>query len=96
MINLDLNVPAIAESFHANWTSKGHDDHETEWRLKLPLAVAGHSAGSLTIAGRRDEDGLSADTPRREGVRCLAPGRGAQQAEQPECEQLLPVHLLIS
>jgi UDP-GlcNAc:undecaprenyl-phosphate/decaprenyl-phosphate GlcNAc-1-phosphate transferase len=56
MINLDLNVPAIAESFHANWTSKGHDDHETEWRLKLPLAVAGHSAGSLTIAGRRDDD----------------------------------------
>jgi UDP-GlcNAc:undecaprenyl-phosphate GlcNAc-1-phosphate transferase len=56
MINLDLNVPAIAESFHANWHSNSHGDQGSEWRLKLPLAVAGHSAGSLTIAGQRDEE----------------------------------------
>jgi UDP-GlcNAc:undecaprenyl-phosphate GlcNAc-1-phosphate transferase len=55
-INLDLNVPSIAESYHANWSSNGYDEQETEWRLKLPLAVAGHSAGSLTIAGHRDDD----------------------------------------
>jgi UDP-GlcNAc:undecaprenyl-phosphate GlcNAc-1-phosphate transferase len=56
MINLDLNIPAIAESFHANWHSNAHGNQESEWRLKLPLAVAGHSAGSLTIAGQRDEE----------------------------------------
>jgi UDP-GlcNAc:undecaprenyl-phosphate/decaprenyl-phosphate GlcNAc-1-phosphate transferase len=55
-INLDLNVPAIAESYHANWTSNGRDEDETQWRLKLPLAVAGHSAGTLTIAGQRDDE----------------------------------------
>jgi len=54
-IKLDLNVPAIAESFHGNWSNNGHDEQEGEWRLKLPLAVAGHSAGSLTIAGNRDD-----------------------------------------
>jgi hypothetical protein len=56
VINLDLNVPSISESFHANWHSRADGNQETEWRLKLPLAVAGHSAGSLTIAGQRDEE----------------------------------------
>jgi UDP-GlcNAc:undecaprenyl-phosphate GlcNAc-1-phosphate transferase len=55
-IKLDLNVPAIAESYHANWSSNGRDEHANEWKLKLPLAVAGHNAGSLTIAGERDDD----------------------------------------
>jgi UDP-GlcNAc:undecaprenyl-phosphate GlcNAc-1-phosphate transferase len=55
-INLDLNVPSIAESYHANWSSNGRGEHENEWKLKLPLAVAGHAAGSLTVAGERDDD----------------------------------------
>jgi UDP-GlcNAc:undecaprenyl-phosphate GlcNAc-1-phosphate transferase len=55
-IDLDLNVPAIAEGYHASWTCNGRDGHENEWRLRLPLAVAGHAAGSLAIAGLRDED----------------------------------------
>ena len=55
-INLDLNVPSIAESYHANWSSNGRDEHDNEWKLKLPLAIAGHAAGSLTIAGERDDD----------------------------------------
>jgi UDP-GlcNAc:undecaprenyl-phosphate/decaprenyl-phosphate GlcNAc-1-phosphate transferase len=55
-INLDLNVPAIAEGYHASWSRNGREDHENEWKLKLPLAVAGHTAGSLTIAGERDDD----------------------------------------
>ena len=55
-IKLDLNVPAIAESFHATWSSNGHEDRENEWRLRLPLAVAGHTAGSLTVVGERDEE----------------------------------------
>lgn len=54
-INLDLNVPAISENFHGNWSSNGHEERQSEWKLKLPLAVAGHSAGSLTIAGNRDD-----------------------------------------
>lgn len=53
-IRLDLNVPSIAESFHGDWSSNGHEEQESEWRLKLPLAVAGHSAGSLTVAGNRN------------------------------------------
>ncbi len=56
MINLDLNVPAIAEGYHATWNRHGREDHKNEWKLKLPLAVAGHTAGSLTISGERDED----------------------------------------
>jgi UDP-GlcNAc:undecaprenyl-phosphate GlcNAc-1-phosphate transferase len=55
-ISLDLNVPAIAEGYHASWSRNGREDHENEWKLKLPLAVAGHTAGSLTIAGERDDD----------------------------------------
>ena len=55
-IHLDLNVPAIAESFHASWSRNGRDEHENEWKLKLPLAVAGHAAGSLTIVGQRNDD----------------------------------------
>jgi UDP-GlcNAc:undecaprenyl-phosphate GlcNAc-1-phosphate transferase len=55
-IDLDLNVPAIAEGYHASWTRNGRNGQENEWRLRLPLAVAGHTAGSLTIAGLRDEE----------------------------------------
>jgi UDP-GlcNAc:undecaprenyl-phosphate GlcNAc-1-phosphate transferase len=55
-IKLDLNVPAIAESYHATWSSNGYDERENEWRLRLPLAVAGHTAGSLTIVGERDDE----------------------------------------
>jgi UDP-GlcNAc:undecaprenyl-phosphate GlcNAc-1-phosphate transferase len=60
-IHLDLNVPALAEGYHATWSRNGRDDHENEWKLKLPLAVAGHTAGSLTIAGERDEDSACPD-----------------------------------
>ncbi len=55
MISLDLNVPSIAESFHAHWSRNGQNETETEWRLRLPLSVAGHSAGKLIIAGQRDD-----------------------------------------
>lgn len=56
MISLDLNVPAIAEGFHAHWASNDHSEPETEWQLRLPLSVAGHPAGKLTIAGHRDDE----------------------------------------
>ena len=56
MISLDLNVPAIAEGFHAHWSSNDHDEPETEWHLRLPLSVAGHPAGKLIIAGQRNDD----------------------------------------
>jgi UDP-GlcNAc:undecaprenyl-phosphate GlcNAc-1-phosphate transferase len=52
---LDVNAPALHESYHARW-ARAHEDGEvpTLWRAALPITVAGSIVGRLEIAAVPD------------------------------------------
>jgi UDP-GlcNAc:undecaprenyl-phosphate/decaprenyl-phosphate GlcNAc-1-phosphate transferase len=55
-IQLDVNMPALQEGYSGVWESPVPEDRDNQWELKLPLLVAGHGVGSLTIVGEHDGD----------------------------------------
>jgi UDP-GlcNAc:undecaprenyl-phosphate GlcNAc-1-phosphate transferase len=52
---LDVNAPALHESYHARW-ARAHEDGEvpTLWRAALPITLAGSIVGRLEIAAVPD------------------------------------------
>ncbi len=52
-IKLTIDMPAIHESFYANWRSSRSqaDDREQTWRLTHPLSVDGELVGQIDLAG---------------------------------------------
>jgi UDP-GlcNAc:undecaprenyl-phosphate/decaprenyl-phosphate GlcNAc-1-phosphate transferase len=55
-ICLDVNAPAIQETYHARWSSEVDDPADFGvWRAELPVVVQGQSVGRLEIAGKRDQ-----------------------------------------
>jgi UDP-GlcNAc:undecaprenyl-phosphate GlcNAc-1-phosphate transferase len=53
-VHLDVNAPALHESYVATWTHAGARDLERCWRLELPLSVGDLQVGHLDIRGRRN------------------------------------------
>jgi UDP-GlcNAc:undecaprenyl-phosphate GlcNAc-1-phosphate transferase len=53
-VHLDVNAPALHESFVATWESPGARNMERCWRLQLPLAVGNMQVGWLDVRGCRN------------------------------------------
>ncbi|MEC9092116.1 MAG: MraY family glycosyltransferase [Planctomycetota bacterium] len=50
-IKLDLNLPWLHESFHADWKRPTEADSEELWQTRLPLAANGRVYGRMEISG---------------------------------------------
>lgn len=57
-VRLSVELPNLAESFHASWkrSDGDHNGSETCWHLKVPLVVGDHVVGDLTILGPKTND----------------------------------------
>jgi len=53
-MNLDVNVPAAHEGYHASWRSIHWSDSSELWRAEIPLCAGQQIIGRLTISGERD------------------------------------------
>jgi UDP-GlcNAc:undecaprenyl-phosphate GlcNAc-1-phosphate transferase len=55
-VRLDINAPALHESYHAQWHRHGHDADGAEpgWRAELPLVVRRQVVGRIEVIGRQD------------------------------------------
>jgi UDP-GlcNAc:undecaprenyl-phosphate/decaprenyl-phosphate GlcNAc-1-phosphate transferase len=55
-VRLDINAPALHESYHAHWTHPADeaDGVEGSWRAEMPLVVRGQVVGRIHVTGRRD------------------------------------------
>jgi UDP-GlcNAc:undecaprenyl-phosphate GlcNAc-1-phosphate transferase len=54
-IDLDVNSPAMKESFHANWCQPSTRELHECWRMELPLFVEGLAVGRLQVSGERQQ-----------------------------------------
>jgi len=62
-LGLDVNAPAMHESYVARWKHPAPAPEEYLWRLEIPLFGShGTPLGRLTVAGRRDDDQPLTDT----------------------------------
>jgi UDP-GlcNAc:undecaprenyl-phosphate GlcNAc-1-phosphate transferase len=52
-VDLDVNLPAVKESFHANWYQPTARERHECWSMELPLFVNGRAAGRLQVCGER-------------------------------------------
>lgn len=50
-IKLDLNLPWLHESFHADWKKSVQAENDEVWQTRLPLAAKGRIYGRIEIAG---------------------------------------------
>jgi len=64
-ICLDINAPAIQETYHARWSSQTDDPADfTVWRAELPMVVDMQTVGRLEVAGRRGNGSMSSEISR--------------------------------
>jgi UDP-GlcNAc:undecaprenyl-phosphate GlcNAc-1-phosphate transferase len=56
-LQLDVNLPALHENYHANWNQTGDSTSsiEEKWRAEIPLSVRGRVFGRIAVTGQRDE-----------------------------------------
>jgi UDP-GlcNAc:undecaprenyl-phosphate GlcNAc-1-phosphate transferase len=57
-VRLNVNAPAIHESYHGEWDRFDDEDGETAclWRAEIPLAIQGQGGGRLEVTGYRDAE----------------------------------------
>ncbi len=53
-IRLDVNVPALNESFHASWERPQQPGGDKCWRVEVPLITNSHPVGRVCIVGARN------------------------------------------
>lgn len=56
-VRLDINAPALHESYHARWVNPCGDDFEegdSTWSAAIPLVWRGQTVGRLEVTGGRD------------------------------------------
>jgi UDP-GlcNAc:undecaprenyl-phosphate/decaprenyl-phosphate GlcNAc-1-phosphate transferase len=51
MVQLNVNLPALHEEYHAVWKRKHGSEHDQMWHATLPLVANGQSIGRLRLAG---------------------------------------------
>ncbi len=57
-IRLDINAPALHESYHGQWVNRSDDNVEdgaAGWNLAIPLLWRGQTVGRLEVVGGRDD-----------------------------------------
>ncbi len=56
-VQLDVNVPAVHENYHASWNQPlptDDQDSASTWRAEIPLTLRGRAFGRLSLSGCRD------------------------------------------
>ena len=51
VVELNVNLPAIGEEYHARWRSHASMDPARQWRTEIPLIVEDRTVGSLKVFG---------------------------------------------
>ena len=59
-VELDVNLPAMREGFHASWYQPSARERHECWRVELPLFVDGRSVGRLQASGQSRDNQESA------------------------------------
>lgn len=57
-IKLDLNLPWLHESFHADWKQPIVAENEEMWQTRLPLAANGRVYGRIEISGAAKNESI--------------------------------------
>jgi UDP-GlcNAc:undecaprenyl-phosphate GlcNAc-1-phosphate transferase len=52
-LDMDVNLPAMKEGFHANWYRPSAREQHECWRIEVPLFVEGLIVGRLKVTGDR-------------------------------------------
>jgi UDP-GlcNAc:undecaprenyl-phosphate GlcNAc-1-phosphate transferase len=52
-INLDVNLPAAQEGYHASWRRRTRRESQELWRTEIPLFAENRVIGRLIVAGER-------------------------------------------
>ncbi|HEV3340439.1 MAG TPA: MraY family glycosyltransferase [Pirellulales bacterium] len=52
-IQLDVNLPALAEDFHASWRRPSQRQLEEQWKTEIPLWMGSQRIGRLVVSGER-------------------------------------------
>jgi UDP-GlcNAc:undecaprenyl-phosphate GlcNAc-1-phosphate transferase len=52
-IRLDVNLPALAEDFHASWRRPAQRHSEELWKTEIPLWMGAQMIGRLVVSGER-------------------------------------------
>jgi hypothetical protein len=56
-MRLDINAPALHESYYASWENPSDDDSEAgeaSWNVSIPLTWQGQTVGRLEVSGGRE------------------------------------------
>ncbi len=71
-LELDVNLPAMKEGFHASWHQPSPRERHECWCIELPLFVRGRPVGRLQASGERREQ-PSAGTAVTQFIQLLGP-----------------------
>lgn len=63
-IRLDVNLPALAEDFHASWRRPQRRPVDELWKTEIPLFAGAHMIGRLTVSGQRRAESACAHIER--------------------------------
>jgi len=59
-VQLNINLPAIHEGYHASWKRKESPDRRQFWHTDIPLVTQNQTVGRLQITGRCEEGSVCA------------------------------------
>jgi UDP-GlcNAc:undecaprenyl-phosphate GlcNAc-1-phosphate transferase len=59
-VQLNINLPAIHEGYHASWKRKESPDRRQFWHTDIPLVTQNQTVGRLRITGRCEEGSVCA------------------------------------
>jgi len=54
-VRLDVNLPTMAEAYHASWERPSRVAAGCRWHIEVPLLVNNHPVGHVFIAGERNQ-----------------------------------------
>jgi len=60
-IRLDVNIPTLAEAYHASWERSSGGAGGCRWYVEIPLVLNHRSVGSVRITGQRNEHSVCPD-----------------------------------
>jgi len=60
-VRLDINIPTMAEAYHASWERSSTIGEGCRWHVDVPLIINGHPVGHVFIVGERTEHSACQD-----------------------------------
>ncbi|MBN2217316.1 MAG: undecaprenyl/decaprenyl-phosphate alpha-N-acetylglucosaminyl 1-phosphate transferase [Pirellulales bacterium] len=60
-IRLDVNIPTMAEAYHASWERPSRAGGSCRWHVEIPLTINRHLVGHVFVVGQRNEHSACQD-----------------------------------